>query len=99
MSGLLLKDFYTIDIMQKTDDFDIADLGSLFLPGRDGSTYIIMCFFMWYDDGDDFYLLMINATGKICDDPANFKKAYVLEKYVLHMIFSLLGEVMVQQLQ
>lgn len=29
--------------------------------------------------------------GKICDDPANFKKAYVLEKYVLHMIFSLLG--------
>ena len=43
MSGLLLKDFYTIGHNAKQMMLILLIWAVCFLPGRDGSTYIIMC--------------------------------------------------------
>lgn len=43
MSGLLLKDFYTIGHNAKQMILILLIWAVCFLPGRDGSTYIIMC--------------------------------------------------------
>ena len=92
MSGLLLKDFYTIGHNAKQMMLILLIWAVCFLPGRDGSTYIIMCASLCG---------MMTATTFTFDDKCHWekyamilpisKKAYVLEKYVLHMIFSLLG--------
>lgn len=92
MSGLLLKDFYTIGHNAKQMILILPIWAVCFLPGRDGSTYIIMCASLCG---------MMTATTFTFDDKCHWekyamilpisKKAYVLEKYVLHMIFSLLG--------
>ena len=92
MSGLLLKDFYTIGHNAKQMMVILLIWAVCFLPGRDGSTYIIMCASLCG---------MMTATTFTFDDKCHWekyamilpisKKAYVLEKYVLHMIFSLLG--------
>lgn len=92
MSGLLLKDFYTIGHNAKQMILILLIWAVCFLPGRDGSTYIIMCASLCG---------MMTATTFTFDDKCHWekyamilpisKKAYVLEKYVLHMIFSLLG--------
>lgn len=57
MSGLLLKDFYTIGHNAKQMILILLIWAVCFLPGRDGKhLHYYVCFFMWYDDGDDFYL-------------------------------------------
>ena len=43
MSGLLLNDFYTIGHNAKQMILILLIWAVCFLPGRDGSTYIIMC--------------------------------------------------------
>lgn len=92
MSGLLLKDFYTIGHNAKQMMLILLIWAFCFLPGRDGSTYIIIC---------GSLCGMMTATTFTFDDHCHWekyamilpisKKTYVLEKYVLHIIFSLLG--------
>lgn len=92
MSGLLLKDFYTIGHNAKQMMLILLIWAFCFLPGRDGSTYIIIC---------GSLCGMMTATTFTFDDNCHWekyamilpisKKTYVLEKYVLHIIFSLLG--------
>lgn len=92
MSGLLLKDLYTIGHNAKQMMLILLIWAVCFLPGRDGSAYIIIC---------GSLCGMMTATTFTFDDHCHWekyamilpisKKTYVLEKYVLHIIFSLLG--------
>lgn len=57
MSGLLLKDFYTIGHNAKQMILILLIWAVCFFAGtRWKHLHYYVCFFMWYDDGDDFYL-------------------------------------------